>query len=127
VSDPALFDLDDRPPHQRSAWESFSNRVGKVRHDHPDTSYEAARLVAPKSGTARQRVLAVIAKSDAIGGITDEGIQQALSMNPSTERPRRVELVEEGWVADSGERVRARDGRATMIPWILTDQARAAL
>lgn len=125
MSDPALFDADDRPPHQRSAWETFKDRVGKARHDHPDTSHEAARLVAPKSGTARQRVLAAIAKADP-RGITDEGIQRVLGMNPSTERPRRVELVEEGWVTDSGERVREKE-RASMILWVLTDQARSVL
>lgn len=118
-----LFDPDyGLKPHQRTR---LINLTGKVRRDHPDTSRLAARLIAPKSGTKRQQVLAAIATAEP-GGITDEGIQRVLGMNPSTERPRRVELVEEGWVTDSGERVREKE-RASMILWVLTDQGRAAL
>lgn len=73
---------------------------GKARSDHPYTAKEAARLI--RTGTARGRVYAALAAS--IVGMTDEELQHELDMNPSTERPRRVELVEYGLVVDSGER-----------------------
>lgn len=37
-------------------------------------------------------------------GATDEEIQTALALNPSTQRPRRIELVKAGRVYDSGNR-----------------------
>lgn len=39
-------------------------------------------------------------------------------MNPSTERPRRVELVENGLVEDSG-RVRQTDSKTEAVVWIV--------
>jgi hypothetical protein len=118
-----LFDVDyGLRDHQRTRLISLS---GKVRHDAPDTSREAARLIAPKVGTKRQQVLREIAMS-APQGVTDEGICLALGMNPSTERPRRVELVEAGWVEDSGERLLLRSGTHAIL-WRLTQRGREAL
>lgn len=78
------------------------NKVGKARSDHPETSKKAALHVYPRSGTQRERVLLfVLAHGDA----TDEEIQDGLRMRGDTERPRRGELVEGGWLVDShGER-----------------------
>jgi hypothetical protein len=47
-------------------------------------------------------------------------------MPESSERPRRVELVEQGWVEDSGDR-RLFDGHAEAIVWQLTAAARSSL
>lgn len=66
---------------------------------HSPTSREAALFASAFSGQAREQVFLQIIKQD---GATDEEIHQALKMNPSTERPRRVELVEAGLVEDSG-------------------------
>lgn len=94
----------------------------------PGTAAETQRLAAvqayPATGTWRRRVLAAVARAGE-RGMTDEELQDALHLNPSTERPRRVELVEGGWVEDSGRRRRTRSGRAAAV-WMLTTAARAA-
>lgn len=64
---------------------------------HSPESKEAAKLAETDAGTARARVLKII-RAFGVTGITDEGIQKALRMDPSTERPRRVELVKAGLV-----------------------------
>lgn len=52
---------------------------------------------------------------------TDEEVQDALGMNPSTERPRRVELVEKKLVRDSGDRRLTKAGRRAVV-WETTDK-----
>lgn len=72
----------------------------KGRHD---TSFAASVYVAPKAGTYRRRILDALTTR---GPATDVQIQTALGIAPNTERPRRVELVEGGFVQDSGQRIR---------------------
>lgn len=50
-------------------------------------------------------------------GATDEEITKGLRMNPNTERPRRVELVDMGRVVDSG-RVRLTESGTKAVVWI---------
>src|SRR5262245_31844963 len=85
-----------------------------------ETQREAALEAYPATGTWRRRVLVAIAET---GGATDEEIQHHLRLNPSTERPRRVELVERGWIEDSGIRRRTSSGRSAVV-WALTSAAR---
>jgi hypothetical protein len=66
---------------------------------HSRTSVEAAQSIEPRSGTLRALVLDYI--RGARDGATDEEIQTALGMNPSTERPRRIELVSARLIYDS--------------------------
>jgi hypothetical protein len=77
-----------------------------------ETSQAAAKSVVPNARTLRAAVLRVI---QALGPLTDEQIQEALHMNPSTQRPRRVELVEGGHVRDSGRRAKTRSGRSAVL------------
>jgi hypothetical protein len=88
-----------------------------------DTSRRAAVTVAPKTGTQRHRVLTVLAAS--VDGLTDSQIQAYLNLYESSERPRRVELVAAGLVADSGRR-RCYGGHGEAIVWELTDAGRNA-
>jgi predicted transcriptional regulator len=83
---------------------------------HSETSLAAAEAIRPRLGELQQRVLAVVRHSPA----TDEEIQDALGMGPSTERPRRVELVRAGLVRDSGETRATRSGRQAVV-WEVTD------
>lgn len=46
-------------------------------------------------------------------GATDEEIAWALGMNPSTERPRRIELVKRGLVVQAGVKKAASGRKAT--------------
>ena len=91
------------------------NMIGKVGRTHPDTSKQAAQRIEPASGTQRQHVLTAVTATYP-GGMTDEELQGELEMNPSSQRPRRGELVEQGWVEDSGQRRKTASG-ADAIVW----------
>ena len=47
-------------------------------------------------------------------GVTDEEIAAGLELNPSTARPRRIELARRGLIAEAGTR-RAASGRAATV------------
>lgn len=90
----------------------FAPRAGLVRRDHPDTSYAAARRVEPRTGTQRAKVLDLIRRRGDFGA-TDRELQLTLHLPGNSERPRRVELTQAGWLRDSGER---REGH---IVWVV--------
>lgn len=50
-------------------------------------------------------------------GATDEEIAKATELNPSTVRPRRKELLDEGWVIDMGK-TRKTDGGKGATVWV---------
>lgn len=79
------------------------------------TSAAAADGIRSGSARLRQQVLDLLRASP--GGLTDEAIQGQLEMNPSTERPRRVELVALGLVVDSGRVGRTASGRSAVL-WV---------
>lgn len=79
---------------------------------HSDTSKAAAVAIEPKAGSLRAKVLEHLRGCER--GATDKEMQAALDMGGSTQRPRRIELVEAGLVRDSGVR---RD-RSTV--WVAT-------
>lgn len=83
---------------------------------HSKTSKAAAEQIEPFTGTERGRVLTFIRGCEERGA-TDDEIQHALMMNPSTERPRRVELVRMGFIRDSGRVRPTQTGRAAVV-WI---------
>lgn len=87
------------------------DRVGKVRRDHPRTARAAALAATPRTGTARHRLLQAIAERPR----TDEELQDDLAMAANTQRPRRVELVEGGWIEDSGETRPTRSGQEAIV------------
>ncbi len=94
--------------------------IGKFQRpgDAAETQRQAAIAAYPATGTWRLRVLkAVVAAGE--HGRTDEELQAELGLNPSTQRPRRVELVEGGLVADSGRRRLTRSGRLAVV-WVAT-------
>lgn len=84
---------------------------------HQQTSVDAYRRIRVDAESLRGRVLALLlrARANGIGGLTDEEIQMALEMNPSTERPRRIELQSAGLVVDSGIRRPTRSGRLAVV------------
>jgi hypothetical protein len=84
----------------------------------------AALLVEPRPGTKRRAVLdavAAVARDVRTVGLTDVEIQRATGLSPNSARPRRVELVNGGWLADSG-RTREHFGREHTV-WVLTEKA----
>jgi hypothetical protein len=101
-----------------------ANSAGLVAHDAADTSKAAALDVMPRSGTQRLAVLTIIAQS--ADGMTDEEIQAALAISPNSQRPRRVELVDGGWLIDTA-RTRPTESGNDAIVWALSDKGRTEL
>jgi hypothetical protein len=67
------------------------------------TSAQAADSLGPKTLNAMQRrVLELLAATP--DGLTDEEMQRRLEMNPSTQRPRRIELARRCLIVTAGTR-----------------------
>ena len=80
---------------------------------HSPTSIAAAEAVEPNAGTQRAKVLARLRWI--AQGLTDEELQEQIPMAASTERPRRIELVQRGLVRDSGRTRKTRSGRQAVV------------
>lgn len=86
-----------------------------------ETSRAAAEQAKPNAATQRARVLKLITEScwrTEDPGLTDEQIQDRLSLTGNTERPRRQELVDRNLVKDSGRTRKTRSGREAVV-WVL--------
>ena len=89
----------------------FSQRAPSARGS--VTSAQAADSLGPATLNAMQRrVLALLEATPE--GLTDEEMQTRLGMNPSTQRPRRIELVRRGLVIECGTR-RTASGRMATV------------
>lgn len=91
---------------------ALSQPAGAPATNGTPTSSFAADRIRPQANTLRLLVLGFLEEH---GPCTDEAIQQGLKMNPSTERPRRIELVKLGYVRDSGLRGTTISGRAATL------------
>ena len=83
---------------------------------HSATSKAAALSAEPSSGTKRGLLLAFLRGRGATGA-TDEEMQFLVPMNPNTQRPRRVELVQGGFIEDS-HRTRPTLGGDDAVVWV---------
>ena len=81
---------------------------------HSQTSRDAAQQIETDAPTLRESVFRFLASHRGTGA-TDEEIQRGLGINPSTQRPRRIELVERGLVRDSGLKRRTESGRNAVV------------
>lgn len=86
---------------------------------HSDTSRAAAEDIKPKAETLRARVYWFIQSRGTVGA-TDDEVQRHLPMDPSTQRPRRVELVNAGLVVDSGRRRPTASGKQAAV-WVAAE------
>jgi hypothetical protein len=92
-------------------------------------SIEAARRLAD-SGTNRRKVLdavAAVARDPKLVGLTDLQIAQTTGLRDNSVRPRRVELVDGGWLepatsSDGKPVTREHYGREHTV-WVLTQRA----
>ena len=85
----------------------FAARAPAVRGS--ATSAPAAHSLGPAALNAMQRrVLELLQATPE--GLTDEEMARRLAMNPSTQRPRRIELARRGLVVTCGTR-RTASGR----------------
>ena len=83
---------------------------------HSRESFRAAVSIECSRVTLRRSVYRDILYSGDHGR-TDDEIQVRLSMNPSTERPRRIELWEAGLIRKNGHSRITRSGRTAAV-WI---------
>jgi len=86
---------------------------------HSATSYAAAVEILETADTLRAKVYRFIRDA---GHATDEQIQDGLTMNPSTQRPRRIELLEAGIIRDSGRKAKTKSGRDAVV-WELAERS----
>ena len=97
----------------------FTKRAPAVQSSR--TSMQAADSLGPATLNALQRkVLELLAATPE--GLTDEEMQKRLGMNPSTQRPRRIELARRGLVVEGGTR-RTASGRMAVV-WQATAASR---
>lgn len=92
------------PPHSRGS----------------ETSKKAATEIVTVAGRLRQQVLKFIVDQGE-SGATDAEVQAALSMEGSTERPRRGELAKANLIRDSGRTRPTPSGRAATV-WVATGE-----
>lgn len=94
--------MSDLPPFQR----------------HSATSRGAAVQIAPALNRLQSKVYGFIYNCG-VTGATDEEIQTALAMNPSTQRPRRIELLEMKLISVATGTRKTRSNRQANV-WIAT-------
>jgi hypothetical protein len=78
------------------------------------TSAQAADSLGPATLNALQSKVLRFLETCGAFGATDEEMQLALGMNPSTQRPRRIELARRGLVVEAGTR-RTASGRMATV------------
>lgn len=110
-----LFDFIERKV-TLSPWQQQQADKGAPFQPHSITSYDAAREIAPTSDNHREAVFQCIVE---FGPLTDETIADTLGMNPSTARPRRVELEDAGRIVKRG-RLANRSGRMAAA-WVVAE------
>lgn len=87
------------------------------------TSRKAAEFVEPRAGSQRHRIMALLDH----GMRSAESIADALSMNPSSVRPRLKELEQHGIVARDNEVEVPTASGAVANPYYLTTKGAAVL
>jgi hypothetical protein len=90
----------------------------------------AAETARNRSAEDRTRLLRAIIESESVEGMdgaTDQELQELYDMPGNTERPRRNELVDMGYVKDSGYRRRSRGTTNRCIIWVATVEGMEAL
>ena len=85
-----------------------------MAQEHSRTSKAAARSIESKAGSIRARLYAWLLAN---GPATDEQMQDALGLNPSTQRPRRIELCMAGKVFDTKTDAKTKSGRMAIL-WV---------
>jgi hypothetical protein len=96
--------------------DAVADRPGLARTDAPETSKAAARAVSVRSGSGRGVLLRALRDA---ATLTDFEMQRATDLKPSTQRPRRVELVDLGLVRPHNTLTRQHEGSAWTV-WMLT-------
>jgi hypothetical protein len=95
-------------------------------HDTEISAAETARRKSAEDRTNILRAIAVAAEGELLG-LIDAEMQELFDMPGNTERPRRVELEDMGYIEDSGRRRFRRGTRNECIIWTITEAGLKAL
>jgi len=79
-----------------------------------ETSEAAAASITPSLANLQRQVLDAL-KGFGPSGATDEQLTDFIEMNPSTLRPRRIELLRKGYIFQADGTRKTRSGRAAAI------------
>ena len=79
---------------------------------HSPTSVAADGSMSAAKANLRTEVFRWLERN---GPATDEQMQAGLDLNPSTQRPRRIELVRVGRVVDTGRTAKTTSGRSAVL------------
>lgn len=92
------------------------DRRAYARHGDPETSHQAAASVRDLRAT-QWVVLSILRRFGPCSDeqIADHAATEGVMQSPSGMRTRRRELVDLGFVIDSGERTRTEAGRNTIV------------
>ena len=115
---------DDDADHRAALGDAPLFGAPKLPRNPRPTQVKAAERVAPRMFTQRARVLSIIreySQFEVNPGITDEAIADALCMSLNSVRPRRLELLEAGWVKDSGRTRKTRSGSDAIV-WCYVEE-----
>jgi len=105
----------------------------RVLYEGPTTPYtpfvrgsetsEAAAEAMPseRANTIRRTIERAIIEAEALG-CTDDELQVGLNLEGSTQRPRRIELVQQHRIIDSGRTRPTRSGRKAVV-WVAAKYA----
>jgi len=86
---------------------------------HSQTSQDASRAIKSKSAEVRAQIYELL-KSEAL---TDQQITLRLDLDPSTERPRRIELTNDGLLEQCGTALTAAKRSASLWRAVPTTEA----
>lgn len=98
--------------HHKGGCAPLVARKPALAQEHSATSREAAAKIEPTRNEKRAVVLRAI---ELHGGLTDEQVAELTGMDPNTARPRRIELIAEKLVRDSGRTRVTRSGRKAVV------------
>lgn len=101
-----------------STLELFEDDPQTPYQPHSATSRAAAERIAPLAHTKRGQVLDYLAGCGEHGA-TDEEMQGAIPMPANTQRPRRIELVEMGFIKPTKHTRPTRSGDFATV-WVAT-------
>lgn len=113
------------PPSQPGLFDKPARRARSQLKGCRQTSREAQRSVRGDVQRYRDSVLSFI-RGMGVHGATDDEMQDRIPMNPSTQRPRRGELAQDGLIVRTGEKRLTRTGRRADV-WVAKEFATGEL
>ena len=104
--------------HAEDSGAGLTRKGSRMSDYYSESVADLPLFTAPRAAPAQQHSRTSMAAADSmeflktrgVHGATDEEIAAGLEMNPSTQRPRRIELVRRGLVVEAGTR-KTKSGR----------------